>query len=280
MVSELSERELFALLKSIYRALQKSFHPDTGQRAEEGRKAVELNLAFEALDLDKNQPSFRRHRKAYMARRPESAYKSALILKNRLEDQYRSQDLLADVFLAYLAQGAAWERLESASPPLVSLPAKGVLLGLFDVALNSGLRQASWLLGSNYKQIEIEENGAMSVKNVGRSRFSRSDYIHLIGSVPVEALDLGPLLEKPPAKSFRGPTPWPSPSGGQPREPVLNLVSRDNFKGRILQHLKPVLAERSYLFSLNKAEYLSSGRISLEGVIIKLEFLDRPRPGP
>jgi DnaJ-class molecular chaperone len=100
MAAELTEKELFGVLKSLYRALLKTFHPDANQspKRQGDQKAVELNLAFEALNLDRDPASFRRLRKAYLTRRPAAAFKHALLLKNQLNQQLERESDLANNF--------------------------------------------------------------------------------------------------------------------------------------------------------------------------------------
>lgn len=282
LVAELPERELFGVLKSMYRALQKTFHPDmAGRRGKKaapagggnGRdRAVELNLAFEALDLDKDPASFRKLRKVYASRRPASAYRNSLILQEKLNAQMEKEDRLAQSFLSYLAQAAIPAPGDGRDTPAVPLPARGIRLGLSDVAISNNIRQASWVLGSNYKQLTIDADGQPSVKPVGRSRFAKANYIHLLGCVPVESVELMPLLERGQATSFKSPS-LPPGEGVNPRMSVLNFLNADNFKRHVLPLLRPVLLERAYLFSLNNDVYGNSGLISLEGVIVKLDRL-------
>ncbi|MDR1487081.1 MAG: hypothetical protein LBT62_03670, partial [Deltaproteobacteria bacterium] len=238
------------------------------------------NLAFESLNLDKDPASFRRLRQSYLLKKPSNAYQNSLLLRNKLEIQQKKEDRLAESYFEYLAQSAHWpangadkSKILSAAP----LAAKNVLLGLIDVAINNNLTQASWLIGSNYKQMEIDSEGKISVKPVGRSRFSRSNFIHLLGCVSAESLDLPPLLERTRPKSFK----YPAMAHGdmvRPKMSITNLISLDNFKSHILPLLTPTLLERAYLFSLNKAEFQTSGHISVEGIIVKLDRLDGLEP--
>ncbi|MDR2368206.1 MAG: J domain-containing protein [Deltaproteobacteria bacterium] len=288
LVAELSDRELFGVLKSMYRSLQKTFHPDIAGRrkakAEPGPgarqaaqkaarpvdRAVELNLAFEALDLDKDPASFRRLRKVYAARRPASAYQNALVLKDRLRAQMEKEERLAQSFLSYLADNAFNGKVVDENRLAVPLPARGVNLGLSDVAISNNIRQAAWFLGSNYKHINVDAQGQISVKPVGRSRFAKANFIHLLGSVPVESIDLTPILERGQSQSFKSPALAPGESANA-KMSVLNLISSENFKRHVLPLLKPYLMERAYLFSFNNDMYKDLDLITLEGVIIKLE---------
>ena len=283
MVGALSEKDLFAVLKSMYRALQKTVHPDVVRRAAQrgaADRAVELNLAFEALNLDKNPVSFRRHRKSFVARRPHTAYQKSLVLQRELAIQAAREDRLASAYLDRLAVDYGWPETapkaeEETDPALpasaVPFPLKSVRLGLLDVAINQNLKMASWSLGSNYKEINFDAEGRMTVRPVGRTGFSRASYIHIIGTVPSGEVDLMPLLERPPARFFKAPALNASIGANGPAISVLNRISRDQFKAHVLVHLKPQVTERSYLFSLNRPEYEETGCLTLEGLVVKIE---------
>jgi hypothetical protein len=60
-----------------------------------------------------------------------------------------------------------------------------------------------------------------------------------------------------------------------PQVTVRNLINQDNFKKYLLSSLQPILLESAYLFSVNRHEFSSSGLISLEGVIVKMETLEK-----
>jgi hypothetical protein len=275
LAGDLTEKELFGVLKSLYRSLQKTFHPDTSRskKANGSQRAVELNLAFEALNLDRNPESFRKMRKAYLNRRPQTAFQNTLILKNQLSRQAEQEGRLAENFLSYLVQDAQRPPSQPAPPPAAKLSDTGLRLGLLDVAINNNLRNSPWDLGSNYKQLEISPEGAISVKAVGRRRFSRANFIRLLGCVPADLMDIAPVLERMPSQFYRFPALSPGIDPPGPKLTVVNLISQDNFKRHVLPHLIPFFLERAYLFSLNKSEFSSSGHISLEGVIIKLDLI-------
>jgi hypothetical protein len=278
MVGELSERELFEVLKGLYRSLQKAFHPDISKksRTRPGRdRAVELNLAFEALNLDRNRSSFRAHRKSYLEKHhPALARGRAAALADRLKSQAEREDRLAEGYLSFV--------LASAGTPLPSdmawtaaLPsARNVLLGLQDVAIKNNVRHASWLLGSNYKNIEINSEGEMRVRSVGRRAFAVASSTVLLGCVPKDSVNITPLLERcPPSRFYKCPALTEFDPDALPQVSVLNLISQDNFKKHLLPGLCPVLMESAYLFSVNRREFSSSGLISLEGVIVKMEAI-------
>ncbi|MDR1577524.1 MAG: DnaJ domain-containing protein [Deltaproteobacteria bacterium] len=274
MAAELTEKELFEVVKSVYRALLKAFHPDANKgKKNSEQKAVELNLAFEALSLDRDPVSFRRQKKAYLNRLPSTAFQQALLMKNQLTQQLEKENRLANNFLSYLTQGDHRNGQPTDAPPDVKLTDANLRLGLLDVAINNNIQKASWILGANYKQLEINPEGKLSIKPVGRRRFSQANYIKLLGCVPVDRLDIAPFLERTPGQFFRYPALSAGVDAPGPRLSVLNLISQENFKRHILNSLEPFFMERAYLFSLNKAEFSTSGLITLEGVIVKLDHL-------
>lgn len=282
MVGALSEKDLFSVLKSMYRSLAKTVHPDVVRRKPKkgaADRAVELNLAFEALNLDKNPAGFRRHRKSFMARRPRVAYQKSLALQRELALQAAREERLSTAYFNRLVADYGWEE-EGISPPegdfcrVARFPLKNVRLGLLDVAINQNLKMASWSVGSNYKEINFDSGGRMTVKPVGRARFARAAYIHLLGAVPSGEVELMPLLERPPARFFKAPALNASIGSNGPSLSVLNRISQERFKAHVLVHLKPEVAERSYLFSLNRPEFEETGCLTLEGLVVKIEKLD------
>jgi hypothetical protein len=154
--------------------------------------------------------------------------------------------------------------------PLAALPLRDIRLGLLDVAINQNLKTASWTLGSNYKEMNFDSGGRLSVRGVGRGRFRRAAYIHLLGTVPAAEIELLPLLERPPARFFKSPALGVGGDSG-PAISVLNRISQDRFKSHVLVNLKPEVTERSYLFSLNRPEFEETGCLTLEGLVVKIE---------
>ncbi len=289
MVGALSEKDLFSVLKSMYRALQKTVHPDVARhrtRGGEGDRAVELNLAFEALNLDKNPVGFRRHRKSFVARRPRTAYQRSLALSRELMLAAAREERLAEAYFDRLTadygwpatagagEGRAVEEGANAAP----FPLKNVRLGLLDVAINQNLKMASWSLGSNYKEMNFDAGGRLTVRGVGRARFSRAEYIHLIGSVPADRVELLPLLDRPPTRFFKTPA-LAGPGSIGPSISVLNRIGQDKFRAHVLVHLQPAVTERSYLFSFNKPEFAETGCLTLEGLVVKIEREERKGKG-
>ncbi len=277
LVGSLSEKDLFGVLKSMYRALAKTVHPDVVERrraAAGAERAIELNLAFEALDLEKNPVAFRRHRRNYLARRPHSAYQKSLVLQKELLQGEARLEQLAENYFDRLAAGRPWaEQVEpEKGQGRVPFPLKNLKLGLLDVAINQNLKMAPWSLGSNYKEMNFDVNGEMSVRLVGRRDFTEARYIHLLGTVPVEEVELKPLLDRPLGKFFKSPT--ATLDSYELGLAVLNQLSREQFQRHVLGHLKAEVTERAYLFSLHRPEFEKDGTVTVEGVIIKVDKLD------
>ena len=68
LVKKLDNEQLFKLVQSNYRLLQKIFHPDVASHKSSSKAnniAVELNRAFEQLNIKKDGESFETFRKSY-----------------------------------------------------------------------------------------------------------------------------------------------------------------------------------------------------------------------
>lgn len=281
MVGSLTEKSLFSVIKALYRALQKTVHPDVARRRKikpDGiDQAVELNLAFEALNLDKDPAVFRRHRKNFVARRPQTAYKKSLTLARELARAEAQEERLASAYLGRLVTDYGWPKpdhpdalMNQPPPDAVRFPLRNLRLGLLDVAINQNLKMAAWSLGSNYKEINFGPEGEITIRPVGRSNFRRAAYIRLIGSVPAEKIELKPLLERPPARFFKTPALNASIGANGPPLSVLNRISPEQFKAHVLVHLQAAVSERSYLFSINRPEFEETGCLTLEGLVVKV----------
>lgn len=285
VVAGLPEKDLFVLVRAVYRSLLKTYHPDrTAARppaeARNGqdydRRAVELNLAFEELNLPRNPAAFRRHRKLFAARRPQHVRNKSLALEREIDQLKSRQRDLAAGYFNYLISQRPWNQpdsLETAGRPAALFPApRGLCLGLTDLAIGRNLKGLPWLLGSNYKEMRFERDGGLSVRPVGRVRFARAGYIWLLGVVPIDDLELWPLLEKEPPKEdfFRSPALNAKQGLDGAAPSVLNTISPLHFKSHCLPLLQPRIMERAYLFSLQRPDFEERGLITLEGVIVKI----------
>ncbi|MBW2091777.1 MAG: J domain-containing protein [Deltaproteobacteria bacterium] len=279
----MEERDLFYLVKTVYRQLQKVYHPDLNAvrggkaNAKNVSRAAELNLAFEKLNLDKDSDSFRHYHKLYAARRNKGLRKKINTLRKDLNEIKKSKEDLANNFMEYLLQvlsqrdgnGSDWSKIDQ--PYLLPHPTN-LKLGLNDIAINHNLRSCSWELGSNYKEIFFDDDGEMSYRPVGRTKPYRVNYIQLLGTIETEKIDLVPLLNQVPPKPnfYRGPTLNSSYSGDKIPVEIMNTLSLERFRKFCLPLLSPKLKERSYLFSIQRPVFDNELNISLEGVIVKI----------
>ena len=281
ITDSLGEAELYALVKSLYRALLKVYHPDKGsskstkKAVEDAARAVELNLAFEQVNLEKDCDSFRRYRRLYTARRSKRLRKKIATLEKDLRELREKRNALADGFMKYLLDGLPWLSEIKDEPGRPRLAPANLKLGLNDVAINQNVRAMSWSLGSNYKEIAFDALGAMFYRPVGRSKPFPVNYIQLLGSIDVTQLDLLPLLDRVPHNGglFKSPA-LDSRYGidGAPLQ-VLNSITQEKFQTHCLPLLRPDLKERAYLFSIHRPLFESEGRVSVEGVIVKVTHI-------
>ena len=281
IVERLDEKELFSLIKVVYRTLQKIYHPDScvAKSAKQVKQAtartVELNLAFEKLNLDKNSESFSSYHRQYTQRRSRNYRKKISKLKIDLQLVQQKQGNLADGYMLYLLRGLPWLSENGNEPVRSFMPLTNLKLGLNDVAINQNIRSVSWNLGSNYKEIIFDALGSMLYRPVGRSKPFPVNFIYLLGVVPTREIDLLPLLNRvPPREGFFKCPALDSRYGidGAPLQ-VQNTISVDKFKQHCLPLLRPDLDERAYLFSVHRPVFEEEGCISLEGVIVNISKL-------
>lgn len=278
LAARLDEKDLFTLVKTLYRSLLKIYHPDRSKARssksapKDATRAVELNLAYERLNLDKDSESFRHCHKAYSARRKRGLSKKIADLQKEIDRRDDDQSALADCFMEYLLRGLPWKQEAEGDICRFPICPSNIKLGLNDVAINQNVRAMSWSLGSNYKEIIFDALGGMYYRPVGRSKPFAANYIHILGIIDTKDLDLLPLLNRvPPREGFFKSPALDSRYGidGAPLQ-VLNSISMEKFKSHCLPLLKPDLAERSYLFSIHRPVFESEGSVSVEGVIVKI----------
>lgn len=277
----LEERDLFTLIKTVYRHLSKVYHPDMARARSNSRRlsheperAVELNLAFEALNMDKNKESFRRHRRLYAARANKGLRKKIQELSSEIRAREIGADELGDSFLRHLLSGADWLAAASGqNGRRWPLNARGLTLGLNDLAISYNIRALNWELGSNYKEIILDHEGRMFYRPVGRKKPFEVKYIHLLGSVDVEKLEIKPLLNQPPPRPDLCKNPAQDGYHGvdNDRYSVENTISLKKFKKHCLPLLEPAIQERAYLFSVQRPVFEQEENIYIEGVVVKAE---------
>jgi len=245
IVKELDEGSLFRLVKACYRALQQVYHPDL--KSGSGEKALELNLAFEALNLSKNPESFRRYREAYIKRLSRKTLRSQIEeLSLKLGKVFKEKETLEEAFWGELLSRA------QASDSLISPRPQNLRIHLFDLATKYHLPFPVFGGGAPFKEFLFDEQGGLYLKyNRGRQPRPVSR-IKIIGCVPRGKIDPWMLLEKKPG------------SGGLVAEDYLKA---ETFRQACLPFLKTRLEPNSYLFSFRNGDF---SRVYLEGLILRL----------
>ncbi len=259
MVRELEEEALYTLVKACYRALQRAFHPDLQNGGKE--KAVELNLAFEALDLERNPDSFRAHRKAYLKRLCRRTQRRTIDELNRkLAILLRQQELLAENFWRHLLEVS-----QRPAPTLFPEQPRKIKVTLLDLGLKFNTSFTGYARHVAFKELLFDEEGQLYYRFPRRRLFQPVNFITLIGSVPRRKLEIWPLLEKKPTMQ--------AAEGGLPdlkAFEVLNAIQTEVFKRTCLPLLKTELEENAYLFSLHRKHASLKPVVFVEGMILKI----------
>ncbi len=261
MVRDLDEEALYGLVKACYRALQRAYHPDLKNGAKE--RAVELNLAFEALDLERNPESFREHRQAYLRRLSRRTQKRTIDeLTQKVALLLRQQELLTENYWRHLLEVF---RL-SEGPTLFPDPPRLKKVTLLDVGLRFNVSFAGFGRTLAFKEILFDEEGRLYYRFPRKRKFQPVNFITLVGSIPRRRLEIWPLLEKRPTAE--------AATGGLPNLKafeVLNMIQTEIFKKACLPLLKTDLVENAYLFSLHHRHSSPEPHVFVEGMILRIE---------
>lgn len=237
IVKELDEEALYKLIKSVYRTLQLIYHPDKGGRAE---KALELNLAFEALNLEKNPETFKKYRKAYIERLSRKTLRKEL---DEWQNKYRKLnfylELLKERFWQFLEKGKNEESV--------------FRLKIFDLVSYINFSDLLRIKKQMFFK-EILLGSEFLLKKAGWENFYRliKDY-KFLGTVKREDLEPWTLLER---------------NLKEERFFLKDYVKRETFIKEVLFYLSPELKINSYLFIYYPFE---PQRVYLEGIILKIE---------
>jgi hypothetical protein len=269
MARSLGEEDLFRLVKANYRLLQHVYHPDSQRPHLRGsrrlqEKAVQINLSYEKLDLEKNPESFAEQRKLYIGRLKRGMRKMVRDLEDQVRSQGRRSQAICDSFMDYI--------LANLDHKVTVLKLRNCRLGLNDVALGYNVRNSSWNIGRNYKEMEFDDEGNLFLRPPGRSQFAFTSTIRLIGTVDEDDLDVVEVLDKRPLPRenlFTTSRPRYRPEDG-PFE-LRNSLSCAAFKQKCLPHLKADVAERRYLFSIHSSPSTDQTQFFLEGMVVKID---------
>ncbi|RUM87089.1 MAG: hypothetical protein DSZ24_07005 [Thermodesulfatator sp.] len=249
IVKELDEEGLFRLVRACYRTLQQVYHPDLSSGS--GEKALEINLAFEALDLRKNPESFRYWRRAYLKRL------SRRTLQGRLEEMHlrlgrseRERETLSEAFWQSLLSRAQEDHL------LTPLP-RHLRLKIYDISLQYRLPYPVFGRKAPFKEFLFDGKGQVFVRLAGASELRSASQLRLLGGVPREKIEPWILLEK-----------TPSEEGLRPE----NFLRAETFKRACLPYLQHQIRPNLYLFSLRPED---PSRLYLEGLLLEIKPLPR-----
>ncbi len=261
MVRELDEKALYALVKACYRALQRTYHPDIKNGAKD--RAVELNLAFEALDLERNPESFHHYRKDYLRRLSRRTQKRTIYeLTKKVALLIRQQELLIQNYWNHLLE---MYRLKG-GPTLFPESPKKIKVTLLDLSLKFNLPFVNFGRNLAFKEILFDEKGRLFYRFPRKRKFQPVNFLTLVGSVPRQRLEIWSLLLKRPTLE--------SGLSGLPdlRDfEVLNVIETEIFKKACLPLLRTELLENAYLFSFRKGADQTESSLYVEGMVLKIE---------
>lgn len=246
IVKELDEETLFKLIKAIYRVFQLIYHPDKGG---DPKKALEVNLAFENLNLEKNPEGFRNYRKKYIERL------SRKTLQKELEELKVQNRKLS--FYNELLKEKIWQYLESGFEYLKNLfeEDKKLKLRVFDMVtyMNfSGLRNIKKQMF--FKDLILTKNFVLKRKSYEEFYRKFLNYKY-IGCVKREYLEPWLLLER----EFKNET-----------QRFKDFISKEAFIKECLIYLEAEIKPNSYIFFYNPDDFQ---KVFLEGVVIDYEKL-------
>jgi hypothetical protein len=252
IVKELDEDVLYKLIKTIYRVLQLAYHPDKGGDPE---KALELNLAFESLNFEKNPELFRELKKKYIQRLSRKTMQTKL---EELRTQYRRlsfyHELLKEKFWQYLENG--YEILEKKFKT-----GKVLKLNLFDIISHinfSDLRRVKKQM--LFKEIILKEE-ELYKKKAYEEMYHKVKKYRFLGSIKREYIEPWTLVER----DLR--------EGGFV---LKNFMKKEIFIKECLIYLQPELKKNSYVFFFYPEEY---HKVYLEGILISVEEVEEKEIG-
>ena len=261
MVKELDDEALYGLVKACYRALQRAYHPDLKTGAKE--RAVELNLAFEALDFERNPESFKQHRQAYLRRLSRRTQRRTIDeLTQKVAVLLRQQELLTENYWQHLLEILKLNE----GPTLFPEPPKMKKVTLLDVCLRFNVSYAGFGRPLAFKEILFDEEGFLYYRFPRRRKFQPVNFITLVGSVPRRYLEIWPLLEKKPTAEAAA-SGLPDPKAFE----VLNIIQLEIFKRTCLPLLRTGLQENAYLFSLHHRNHSPEHHVFVEGMVLRIE---------
>lgn len=244
-IKDFDDETLFKIIKKIYKILQMSLHPDRGG---DPRKALELNLAYESINLEKNPQSFQKLKQAYLQRL------SRKTLKKEVEDLKEAYRKL--LFLNELLKERFWLFLEKDNNFIKNLYNKGLVLkiNILDIIaqLNFGKLVNLYTKKKFFKELIITPE--MILKRVwGKEKYQIMKNYKFLGSVKREHISPWLLLER---------------EVKDEKFYLRDRLSKETFIREVLVFLNPEIKPNHYLFFSTPME---PQKIFFEGLVIKLE---------
>ncbi len=245
LVKEINDETLFKIIKGIYRTLQMHYHPDRGG---DPRKALELNLAFEAINYDKNPQAFINYKKSYLQRLSRKTLKTELTsLEQSLRKLTFQQELLKERF---------WQFLEKNFLYLKELYRKGFVLKVRLLDVVSHINYSDYLGFKKKKQLfkEMIFSPEFILKRGGiNPKFLLLRNYKFLGAVKREYIEPWVLMER----TLR-----------EERFYLKDFMSKEAFLREVIMFLSPEIKVNTYLFFYNPLE---PSKVYLEGLVLKLE---------
>lgn len=245
LLKELDDGTIFKIVKSIYRTLQMSYHPDRGG---DPKRALELNLAFELINLEKDPQTFKYYKNAYIQRLSRKNLKKELEeLQTHLRKLTYTNELLKERF---------WLFLEKGNEQLNFLFNQGLALKIKLLDVVSQINFGSFVSFKNkkrfFKEIILGPNYLLK-KNGDMKKYQVLKKFKIIGGVKREYITPWDLLER---------------NLKEEKFYLKNYMTKETFIKELLIYLSPELKTNYYLFLYYEKD---TSKVYLEGLILKLE---------
>lgn len=246
LVKSLNEETLYKVIRTLYRVYQTIYHPDKGG---DPKKALEINLAFEKLNLDKNPEAFREYRKNYIKRLSRKS------MMSRIEELEASNRKLS--FKNELLKEKCWDFLVQSYRFFEEVFKENKVLKfiIFDLVLHLNFSHLKRVKKQTFfKEIYLFKDKVYKREGLEKHYREMTNYRYL-GTIERSYIEPWSLLESNPLTEY-----------GK----YKNFILKDTFLQECLLFLKQEPRLNSYLFfySLENPQ-----RIILEGVLIKKEVL-------
>jgi len=246
IVADLPDEVLFKLIRSIYRTLQLVHHPDKGG---DPKKALELNLAFDKLNFEKDPDGFRAYKKAYVERLSrKTLWKEVEDLEAQNRKLTYILELLKERFWQYLSLGVGVGKEHFK---------KGLALriNLIDVVsqLNYGQFTSLRRRHTFYKEVWLWKDNLALRKKGNREVFEKIRSYTVLGTIKREHFPPWPLLSR---------------DLNEERMFLKDCMKQETFIKEALFFLTPEVRPNHYLFVYHQS---LKDWVFLEGLITKVE---------